>query len=101
MQESIILIFLVIVTVLLKLKYKLVFYHSEKERILTSLVILVVMINWEHYSVTHNVWTYPGSGLSGIYIWMLPIELYAFYIVLPYFVFSIFDIVHKRLDKTI
>lgn len=96
MQELIILIFLTVATIILKVKFKEKLYHSNKERILVTLIVLVVMISWEYFSTQNNIWQYPGTGMLGVYVLGLPIELYYFYIVLPYFVFLIFDLIHKR-----
>lgn len=99
-MELIILICLAALAFILHVKFKDIVYHSQKERVFVSVIILVLMIGWEHYSVTHDLWLYPGPGLIGIFIWRLPIELYLFYIILPYFVFTVFDIVHRVEDKT-
>lgn len=96
MQELIILIFLTIATLILKVVFKEKLYHSNKERIIVAGIILVIMIGWEYFSTQNHIWLYPGTGLLGIYFLGLPIELYYFYIILPYFVFLIFDIIHKR-----
>ena len=96
MQELIILIFLTIAIFILKVAFKEKLYHSNKERIIVAGIILVIMIGWEYFSTQNRIWLYPGSGLLGVYILGLPIELYYFYIILPYFVFLIFDLIHKR-----
>jgi|SRR3989344_3560125 len=95
MQELIILICLTIVTFVIKVKFKEKLYHSNKERVIVALIILVIMIGWEYFSTQNDIWFYPGNGMLGAYILGLPIELYYFYMILPYFVFLIFDLVHK------
>ena len=101
MEESIIVICLLITATFIKIKYRLVLYHSEKERILTSIIIFIIMISWELVSTRTAVWLYPGPGLIGVFVLGLPIELYLFYLVLPYFVFIVFELIHKKLDKKI
>ncbi len=96
MQELIILFFLFAATAFLKIKFKEVLYHSQRERFAVTFIIMVIMISWERYSTTHQIWIYPGTGGIGIYLFGLPIELYFFYLLLPHFVFIIFDLVHKR-----
>jgi len=101
MQELAILSFLLAATIFLKIKFKEVLYHSQKERISVALIIMVIMISWEHYSTTHQIWVYPGTDGIGVYLFGLPIELYLFYLLLPHFVFIIFDLVHKREDGVV
>ena len=99
MQELIILICLTMATLILKIKFKERLYHSNKERILVTLIVSFIMLSWEYFSTQHGIWLYPGNGLLGIYLFELPIELYYFYVILPYFVFIVFDLIHKRADK--
>lgn len=99
MEELIILIFLLTATVVLERKYKLVLYHSKKERIWTTLIVLVVMIAEEQVARINNIWLFPGPGMTGVYIFGLPLDLYLFYIILPYFVFVVFELIHKKMDK--
>ena len=96
MQELIILMFLTVATVIIKFKFKDKLYHSNRERVIVALTILVTMIGWEYFSTQNNIWLYPGVGMLGVYVLGLPIELYYFYIILPYFVFLIFDLIHKK-----
>jgi len=99
MEELIILFFLFVATVVLEIKYKLVLYHSKKERVLTTLVVLIIMIVEEQVARINNIWLFPGSGMTGINIFSLPLDLYLFYIILPYFVFVVFELIHKKTDK--
>ena len=94
----IIIIGVLIVALAIKSKYREVLYHSEKERLVISLVILVVMVSWELFSTHAKIWLYPGPGMIGIFIFGLPIELFLFYLVLPYCVFTVFECIHKNFD---
>lgn len=99
MEELIILIFLLAATVVLEIKYKLALYHSKRERIWVTLIVLIFMITEEQVARINNIWLFPGPGMSGIYIFGLPLDLYLFYIILPYFVFVVFELIHKQMDK--
>ncbi|HEY4484198.1 MAG TPA: hypothetical protein VI978_00530 [Candidatus Paceibacterota bacterium] len=99
MEELIILIFLFAATVVLEIKYKLVLYHSKKERVWTTLVVLIIMIAEEQLARINEIWLFPGPGMTGIYIYGLPLDLYLFYVILPYFVFVVFELIHKKMDK--
>lgn len=99
MQELTIIIFILVAAVFIRRKYRETLYHSEKERVITSLAILTFMISWESISIHNNVWFFPGPGMIGIFIFDLPIELFLFYLILPYFVFSIFELIHKKVEN--
>lgn len=99
MEELIIIILLLLAALMIRKKYHEVLYHSEKERLIISSIILISMISWELVSVHTQVWLYPGPGTLGIFFWGLPIELFAFYLVLPYFVFTVFELIHKKMDR--
>ncbi|MBI1838916.1 MAG: hypothetical protein HYR95_01265 [Candidatus Colwellbacteria bacterium] len=101
MQELTILLSLLAATIFLKIKFREVLYHSQRERFAVTFIIMVIMISWERYSTTRQIWVYPGTGGIGIDLLGLPIELYIFYLVLPHFVFIIFDLVHKREDNVV
>ncbi len=98
MEEFIIIACLFLTAIVIRKHYHEVLYHSEKERLLVSSIILISMISWEFVSVHTRVWLYPGPGVIGIFFIGLPIELVTFYLVLPYFVFTIFELIHKKLD---
>jgi len=99
MEELIILIFLFAATIVLEIKYKLVLCHSKKERVWTTLVVLIIMIAEEQVARINEIWLFPGPGMMGIYIFGLPLDLYLFYVILPYFVFVVFELIHKKMDK--
>lgn len=99
MEELIIVICLLVAAIFMKIKYRLVLYHSEKERVLTSIIILIIMISWELVSKHRSVWLFPGPGMTGILLFGLPIDLWIFYLILPYSIFTVFELMHKKLDK--
>mgnify|MGYP001589292298 CR=1 FL=1 len=96
----IILIGLAIVSLILKIVFKEVLYHTRKERIIINLIIFVTMMSWEVLSHILNVWIYPGPGMIGIYIYGLPLELFVFYLVLPDFVFTVYELIRHKLGKS-
>ncbi len=99
MEEMIILIVIFLFTIIQKIKFKEILYHSFKERIIITLVIFVVMMSWEFYSKSKGIWLFPGPGMVGIYILGLPLELYLFYLIFPYFVFVFYETMHLKLDS--
>jgi lycopene cyclase domain-containing protein len=99
MQELTILILLFLVSLLLKIKFKEVLYHTKKERFLITSIIFITMMSWEALSHVLNVWIYPGPGMIGVYFFELPLELYIFYFILPDFVFTVYELIRKVSGK--
>jgi lycopene cyclase domain-containing protein len=52
---------------------------------------------WDIYAVAHQHWIFPGPGLSGIYIGLLPIEEYLFFLIPPYLAITIAVIIRERI----
>lgn len=99
MPEIYILIIIFIVTEFLKHKFKEKLYSTRRQRTLINAMIFVVMMAWEFLSHYLRVWLYPGPGMIGIYILGLPIELYIFYLVLPDFVFTVYELIRMKTEK--
>ena len=58
-------------------------FDSLKERITWTLIIFIIGILWDTYAVSHQQWIFPGNGLLGINIGILPIEEYLFFLIPP------------------
>ena len=99
MEEIIILSIILLFTIIQKIRFKEVLYHSFKERITITLIIFFVMMSWEFYSKSKEIWLFPGPGMIGVYILGLPLELYIFYLIFPYFVFVFYETMHIKLDS--
>ncbi len=99
MEEMMILLALLLAAIFLQIKYRKILFHSWKERILTTSIVFLVMMSWEFYSKYKGTWLYPGPGMVGVYIFGLPLELYLFYIIAPYFAFTFYETIHSWMDK--
>jgi lycopene cyclase domain-containing protein len=100
MQEISILIAIFLITIFLKYKFKEGLYKTRKQRILINVLIFITMMSWEFLSHYLKIWLYPGKGMIGLYILGLPIEIYIFYIVLPDFVFTVYELIRMKTEKS-
>jgi len=86
---AILLIFL-IVAIFLEIKYKIYIYHSLKEKIIFIGTFFIIGIIWDYYATYNKHWVFPGPGLIGIKIFNLPLEEFLFFIIMPYFILTMY-----------
>jgi hypothetical protein len=99
-MELIVALLFLIVGLFLEIKYKIILYHSLRERMLIILIVFVVFVGWEFINrYVFQAWLYSGAGMIGWHIFGLPIELYLFYLTAPYFAFVVYELIHKKIDK--
>jgi hypothetical protein len=95
-MELLILALLLAFGIFLEIKYKVRLYDSIKERLATVGSIFLIIAAWELINErTYRAWTYPGNGLINVFILGLPLELYLFIIIVPYFSFIVYELLHK------
>jgi lycopene cyclase domain-containing protein len=97
MEYFLILMGFLIVGVVLGRIYNLHIYHSRKQMIFTVTTILVIGTAWDYFATWRQHWIFPGNGLLGIYIYGLPIEEFFFFLIMPYFAFTIYKIYHAKI----
>ena len=78
-------------------RFKIQLYHSRREGIVITLVFFFVGVVWDSFAVYRQHWTFLGPGLVGIKIGLLPIEEYLFFLVMPFWIMT----VYKVLDEMI
>ena len=82
----------------LEVKFRVHLYRTRKERILISLIFFVIGVGWDSISTIEKLWVYPGNGLVGIWIGVLPIEEYLFSLVVPFWILTVYRVVEARLS---
>lgn len=98
MELGIVISFLVI-GLYLELRYRVVLFHTLKERLLIIGIVFIILMGWEIINFRYfQTWLYPGPGMIGIYILGLPLELYLFFITAPYFSFIVYELIQKEID---
>lgn len=96
MEYLYILLFFLALALFLEWKFRVHLYNSKKERIITTLVIFVIGVVWDSFAVSRQHWIFPGKGLVGIKIGILPIEEYLFFFIMPFLAITIYKVIIKK-----
>ena len=96
MEYLSILICFLLLAIFLEWKFRVHLYNSKKERIITTLIIFVIGSVWDTYAVSREHWVFPGNGLIGVKIGLLPIEEYLFFLIMPFLAITIYKVVIKK-----
>jgi lycopene cyclase domain-containing protein len=79
--------------------FKLILFKNTKQTILLFAFLFVFGVAWDSLAVFRGHWIFPGSGLVGITIFLLPIEDYLFMILVPYLVLVSKGVIEKFSNK--
>lgn len=82
----------------LEWKYNIHLYGTRKERILITLIFFVIGVAWDSFSVMHKTWVFPGRGLVGIWIGVLPLEEYLFSLIVPFWILTVYKLLDAKLN---
>jgi len=97
MEYLAILLLLLIVGLFLDWKYRMKLYNSRRERVIIPLVFFIIGFLWDSFAVYRGHWTFKGSGLIGIKIGVLPLEEYLFFLIIPYFILTVYKALRKEI----
>lgn len=86
---------LLIISLILKIKFKIKVFRSTKEAVIFYVVIFLVGTIWDNFAVWRGHWFYPGKGILGIFVGLIPLEDYVFAIVTSYTVLVLYKVVQK------
>jgi lycopene cyclase domain-containing protein len=84
----------------LEVEFHVHLYRTRKERILITLIFFVIGVAWDSISTIEKTWIYPGNGLIGIWIGVLPIEEYLFSLVVPFWILTVYRVLEAKLSAT-
>ncbi|MEK6847216.1 MAG: lycopene cyclase domain-containing protein [Nanoarchaeota archaeon] len=96
MEYLLILLVFLVISIFLERKYNIHLYHSKKERFTTPIIIFLIGTIIDYYATWKGYWIFPGNGLIGIRIFGLPIEEFLFFLIMPYFAFTVYRIFHNK-----
>jgi lycopene cyclase domain-containing protein len=85
----------------LEVKFRIHLYRTRKERILTSLIFFRIGVACDSISTIEKIWVYPGNGLIGIWIGVLPIEEYLFSLVVPFWILTVYRVLESKLGAIV
>lgn len=69
----------------------------NQSKTLRRLRCRMCFIAWDTYAVSHQQWIFPGNGLLGVYIGILPIEEYLFFLKPPYFALTLATVIREKM----
>lgn len=84
----------------LEIAFRVHLYQSRKERILITLIFFVIGVAWDSISTINKTWIYPGNGLIGIWIGVLPLEEYLFSLIVPFWILTVYRVLEVKLSPT-
>lgn len=96
MEYLIILLFFLITAALAEWKYHIHLYHSRKERLIVVLFFFITGALWDTYAIWRGHWSFPGEGLIGIKIGLMPLEEYLFMLIIPFWILTFYKILDKK-----
>ena len=90
------LIFVFLVSISLKLKYKIQLFNSVKEGLLLAILLLVIGGLWDTYAILRGYWSFREQFFIGINIGVMPLEEYLFMLIIPFLVLVLYRIVTRK-----
>src|SRR5258708_7947532 len=75
---------LLIITLVIRRKYNITVFRSPKEALLLYFMLFVLGTVWDNFAVWRGHWLYPGKGIVGIFVGLIPIEDYFFAMITSY-----------------
>lgn len=96
-EYLIILIVFLLIAMLLEWKFRIQLYKSWKQRVAIPIVFLLIGIVWDNFMIYKGIWSFPGAGLIGIRIGVMPIEEYLFALIIPYFVLTLYEVLVRKI----
>lgn len=97
MEYLIILLALLVAGIVIEWKYKIHLYHSRKERIIITLIFFIIGVLWDSFAIFRGHWGFPGKGLVGITLGLMPLEEYLFVLIIPFWIITMYKLLDKKI----
>ena len=97
MEYLIILLLFLASAVFIRWRYPVRLFHSRKEMLIFFAVIFVIGVIWDSFAIFRGHWAFPGTGLIGIEIGLMPLEEFLFVIIMPFWVLTVYKIIEKKI----
>lgn len=85
-----------LITLYLETLYHVHLYQNRKERFRVIIFLFVVGTIWDSFAIWRGHWVFPRDHNLNIFIGVMPIEEYLFMFVVPYFIITIYKIMHGK-----
>jgi lycopene cyclase domain-containing protein len=97
MEYFVILMILLVSGVIIQRKNHIQLYKSRKEQLIVVLVFFVIGVLWNHYAIFRGHWTFPGPGMIGFNIGLMPIEEYLFILIVPFWIITVYKVLTNKI----
>jgi lycopene cyclase domain-containing protein len=97
MEYLIAIILFLIATCIIKWKFKIKLYNSNKQAIFMILFFLIVGVLADSFAVWRGYWVFYKPYILGIDIGFLPIEEYLLFLVAPFFGITMYKLFMKKI----
>ncbi len=101
MEYLLILLVVLALSLLLEKKNHLHLYRNRKERLLLTGLFFLVGSIWDSYAVWRGHWLFPNNKTVGVTIGLLPLEEYLFFLIVPYFILTIYKTIDSRFSPSL
>jgi lycopene cyclase domain-containing protein len=91
-----ILIIVFLVSMSLKLRYRIQLFKSVKEGLLVIISLFVIGALWDSYAILRGYWSFEEEFFIGIDIGVMPLEEYLFILIIPFLALVIYGIVTRK-----
>ena len=96
MEYLAILIIVFLVSMILKLRYRIQLFKSVKEGLLVIISLFVIGTLWDSYAILRGYWSFEEEFFIGIDIGVMPLEEYLFMLIIPFLALVIYGIVTRK-----
>ena len=96
MEYLAILISVFLVSMILKLKYKIQLFKSVKKGLVLAVLLLIIGVLWDSYAILRGYWSFEEEFFIGIDIGVMPLEEYLFMLIIPFLVLVLYGILTRK-----
>jgi lycopene cyclase domain-containing protein len=97
MEYLITILLFFVITLIIKWKFKLKLYNSNKQAIFVTLFFLIIGVLADSFAVWRGYWVFYKPYVLGINVGFLPIEEYLLFLVAPFFGITMYKLFQKYL----
>lgn len=83
---------------LLQKHYKVRLFRTGKQLVIFWLIAFAIGVAWDWYGIARGHWIYPGSGILGIFIGVIPLEDLIFFFAVPYGILVIYRVLENAVS---
>jgi len=95
MEYLIVLVLFFLITLLIKWKFKLKVYSSNRQALFATLLFLIIGVLADSFAVWRGYWVFYEPYVLGTYIGFLPLEEYVLFLVAPFFGITMYKLFQK------